>query len=277
MSHSLNDVAYWQYHDPKKPTCIFIHGFTGSHEGFQYIIPELRNYRIIVPDLPGFGETKLGLDTFTIDELAARVNQFVRDLKLKEPAYIMGHSMGGLVVASMLAQAPELFNRKAILVSPVATKVNYLDSRKIGEFLGRLQFFLGKTVPGAGPRLVKSRLISRVSTAIILTANQPKLKKQIREHHFKNLDYISSIDFYYQLHVNINKKGSVDYAPKINRKFKVLIITGDKDNVTPLTTEKKLHASLHNSELHIIKGVGHLLHYERPTEVAAAVDAFWSK
>lgn len=275
MSHSLNDVAYWQYHDEKKPTCIFIHGFTGSHEGFQYIIPELKNYHIIVPDLPGFGETKLGLDEFTIDQLASRVNHFVRDLGLKEPPFIMGHSMGGLVVASMLAQNPELFDRKAILVSPVATKVNYLDSRKIGEFLGRLQFFLGKTVPGAGPRLVRSRLISRISTAIILTANQPKLKKQIREHHFKNLDYISSIDFYYQLHVNINKKGSIDYAPELNKKFEVLVIAGDKDNVTPLATEKKLVAALKKSRLHIIEGVGHLLHYERPIEVAAAVDDYW--
>lgn len=274
MSHTLNDVSYWTYNDPSQPTCVFIHGFTGSHEGFQYIIPELERFHIIVPDLPGFGESKLGLDTFTIDELAKRVNTFVRDLKLKQPPYVIGHSMGGLVVASMLAQNPELFNPKAVLVSPVATKVNYLDSRKIGEFLGRLQFFLGKTVPEAGPRLVKSRLISRISTAIILTANQPKLKKQIREHHFKNLDYISSIDYYYQLHVNINQKGAVDYAPKINEKFEILLITGDKDNVTPLATQKQLNAVLTHSTLHVIHGVGHLLHYERPIEVAAVIDGF---
>lgn len=271
MSQILNDVAYWKYNSPAKPTCIFIHGFTGSHEGFQYIIPELSQFHIIVPDLPGFGETKLGLETFTIDELAKRVNDFVRDLKLAEPPFVIGHSMGGLVVASMLAQSPELFNKKAVLVSPVATKVNYLDSRKIGEFLGRLQFYLGKTVPGAGPRLVKSRLISRISTAIILTANQPKLKKQIREHHFKNLDYISSIDFYYQLHVNINKKGAVDYAPQLNKNFEILLITGNKDNVTPFSTQQKLVTALKNPTLHVIEGVGHLLHYERPTEVAEAI------
>lgn len=277
MTHNLHDVAYWAYHETDKPVCIFIHGFTGSHEGFQYIIPMLTDFRIIVPDLPGFGESKLGLDKFTIDELAKRLNRFVRELNLPVPPFIVGHSMGGLVVASMLAQAPELYNEKAVLVSPVATKVNYLDSRKVGELLGRLQFFLGKTVPGAGPKLVKSRLISRISTAIILTANQPKLKQQIRDHHFKNLDYISSIDFYYQLHVNINKKGAIDYAPHLNKKFKVLIITGDKDNVTPLATEKKLAAALKDSTLHIIKGVGHLLHYERPTEVAAAIHAFLTR
>lgn len=274
MSSLLNDVAYWTYHDKTKPTCIFIHGFTGSHEGFQYIIPELTRFHIIVPDLPGFGESKLGLDTFTIDELALRVNQFVKDLQLKTPPYIVGHSMGGLVVSSMLAQNPELYNEKAILVSPVATKVNYLDSRKIGELLGRLQYLIGKTVPAAGPRLVKSRLLSRIATAIILTTKESELKKVINEHHLGNLRYISSIDFYYQLHVNINKKGSIDYAPELNKKFKILIITGSKDNVTPLATQKKLAAALNDAKLHIITGVGHLLHYERPTEVAAAIDDY---
>lgn len=271
-SHELTDVRYWTYREKTKPVIVFIHGFTGSHEGFQYIIPELERFHIIVPDLPGFGETKLGLDEFTIDDIAKHANRFVAALKLKEPPFLVSHSMGGLVAASMLSQNPELFHEKTVFVSPVATKVNYLDSRKIGELLGRLQYFVGKTVPAAGPKLVKSRLISRIATAIILTTKESELKKVINQHHFGNLDYISSIDFYYQLHKDINKKGAIDYAPKLGR-FDVLIIAGNKDNVTPLATEKRLQAAL-AAELHIIKGVGHLLHYERPTEVAAAIDAF---
>ena len=274
MSHELNEVRYWTYHEADKPVCVFIHGFTGSHEGFQYIIPELSRFHIVVPDLPGFGESRLGLDDFTIDELARKVNAFVAGLELKTPPYLVSHSMGGLVAASMLAQSPELFDRKTIFVSPVATKVNYLDSRKIGELLGRLQYLVGKTVPAAGPRLVRSRLISRIATAIILTTDESELKKVINQHHFKNLDYISSIDYYYQLHVNINRKGAVDYAPRLNEKFDVLIIAGDKDNVTPLATEKAFVTALKKGRLHVIHGVGHLLHYERPTEVAAAIDGF---
>jgi pimeloyl-ACP methyl ester carboxylesterase len=272
MTHSLNDVRYWTYHDDDKPVCIFIHGFTGSHEGFQYIIPGLERFHIIVPDLPGFGESHLGIDEFTIDSLAQRVNQFVKELSLTKPAYLVSHSMGGLVAASMLSQNPELFDEKTVFVSPVATKVNYLDSRKIGELLGRLQFFLGKTVPAAGPKLVKSRLLSRIATAIILTTEETELKKVINGHHFKNLNYISSIDFYYQLHKDINKRGVIDYADALNT-FDVLIVTGDKDNVTPLPTERLLAKTV-DAKLHLIEGVGHLLHYERPTEVAAAIDDF---
>lgn len=273
MSLSLTNVKYWTYHDPELPVAVFIHGFTGSHEGFQYIIPELADFHVIVPDLPGFGESKLGLEEFTIDELARHVNRFVAALKLATPPFLVSHSMGGLVAASMLAQRPGLYDRRTVFVSPVATKVNYLDSRKIGELLGRLQYFVGKSVPKAGPRLVRSRLLSRIATAIILTTKESELKKVINQHHIKNLGYISSLDFYYQLHKNINKKGAIDYAPELRKKFTPLIVSGDKDNVTPLAGQKRMAAAL-DAELKIIHGVGHLLHYERPTAVAAAIGAF---
>ena len=270
----LNDVAYWTYGKPNDQPLLMIHGFTGSHEGFDYIINQLKGYFVIVPDLPGFGTSPLTLNKYSIDELARVVNQFVVALRLETPPYLVSHSMGGLVAASMLTGAPELFQTKTVFVSPVATKVNYLDSRKIGELLGRLQFFVGKTLPMAGPKLVKSRLLSRLATEIIMTADQSEMKHKIRNHHYKNLDYISSIDYYLRLHIDINKKGAIDYAPAINKRFTALIVTGNKDNVTPLPTEKKLATALNNSKLEIIDGVGHLLHYERPKEVAAAIDAF---
>lgn len=272
MSQLLADVHYWTYHPANKPVAIFIHGFTGSHEGFQYIIPELTHLKIIVPDLPGFGESLRHPEDITIDDLAKRVNEFIKALHLPQPPYLVSHSMGGLVAASMLSQNPELFHEKTVFVSPVATRVTTFDSRKIGELLGRLQFFLGYVLPIAGPRFVKSKLFSRIATRVIMTTKEPMLRKQIYEHHFKNLDFISSIKFYYQLHKDINKKGAVDYAPRL-QKFHNLIITGDADNVTPLATEKKLHTAI-GGQLYIIKGVGHLLHYERPKEVAAAIGAY---
>jgi pimeloyl-ACP methyl ester carboxylesterase len=85
MTKELNSVRYWTYHDTAAPVCIFIHGFTGSHEGYQYIIPELQRFQIIVPDLPGFGESELSLGEFRIDALAHKVNDFVRALNLKTP------------------------------------------------------------------------------------------------------------------------------------------------------------------------------------------------
>ena len=87
-----------------------------------------------------------------------------------------------------------------------------------------------------------------------------------------NLDYISSIAFYHQMHKEIIQTGAIDYAHEL-KAFDVLIITGANDNVTPLAGQKRLQKEL-DAKLHTIDGVGHLLHYEKPTEVAVALRAF---
>lgn len=265
-----NDIKYWTYGKKTRPTLLFIHGFTGSHEGFQYIIPHLeKHFYIIVPDLPGFGETKLGLENFTIDEIAKKVNGFTKHLCLTKPPQVVSHSMGGLVAASMLAQNPELYDKKTVFVSPVATKVNYLDSRKLGVLLGSLQYFIGAKTPKISERVVKSELLSKIATAFIMTTKKTNLRSKIYQHHIDNLGYISSIDYYYQLHKDINKKGTIDYADAL-KAFNVLIIAGNRDNVTPLPTEKKLAKAI-GAKLQIIPNVGHLAHYETPDAIARGV------
>lgn len=268
MAHELGGVQYWTYHEPTKPVAVFIHGFTGSHEGFQYIIPGLTDFHVIVPDLPGFGRSQPLDKPWTVAHLAKATNDFVRGLNLKQPPYLVSHSMGGLVAANMLAQNPELFDKKTVFISPVATKVGKLESRTIGAFGGALQYRLGVRAR----RIVTSRTISRLATKLIMTTKDPALRKKIYQHHFDNLEFISSVEFYHKLHVDITRHGALDHRDKL-RRFKSLIITGNRDNVTPLKTEKRLAKAI-GAELKIVPGVGHLIHYEKPTEAAAAIAGF---
>lgn len=269
---TLGGIRYWTSHETAKKTAVFIHGFTGSHEGFQYIIPKLPWLHCIVPDVPGFGESELHADHQSIDAIALKLNQFVSSLKLKEPPVLISHSMGTLVAASMLEQAPELYDKKTVFISPVATRVGFFDKRKLGELVGRWQYFIGMKVPVAGPKLVKSRLLSRLATKLLLSTKNAELRKAIYGHHFKNLNFISSIELYYRLHREINKRGVADHADSL-RTFEAKIIAGDKDAVAPLAGSKHL-SELVNASLHTIPGAGHLAHYESPEAIAAALTRF---
>jgi len=266
-----HQIQYWTYGDKKKQPLIFVHGFTGSNEGFQYIVPRLQNdFYLIVPDLPGFGDSELGDDKWGIDEIARRMNIFTEELGLKTKPHVIAHSMGGLVAASMLAQNPELYQKKAVFISPAVEKVQGI--RKVGAAIPTIQYGFGKRVPILGPKLVKNKTYSKIATKAIMTTKDKQLKKTINQHHIRNLDYISSIAFYHQMHKEIIQTGAIDYAHKL-KAFDVLIITGTNDNVTPLAGQKRLQKEL-DAKLHTIDGVGHLLHYEKPTEVAVALRAF---
>lgn len=267
-----SEVHYWEYGQNNSKVILMIHGFTGNHEGFKFMLPDLQNYRVIIPDLPGFGKSTIAKQDWSIDGIANLTNAFVSTLSLSEPPILFGHSMGGLVASSMVAQQPNLFSHKVALLSPVPTKISLFDSRWLGAKLGELQYWVGHYIPVIGPKIVKSKLISAIVTKRLLTTNDPDLQNKIYQEHYNNLDRISSIHFYHVLERDINRKGSINYAESLRQKD-LLIISGDVDDVAPLNQMKKL-VEVSQADFKIIHGVSHLAHYERPNEVTQAIEAF---
>lgn len=72
------------------PVVLLLHGFPTSSHMFRDLIPELSDrYRVIAPDLPGFGLTKApprGKFNYTFDALAEVVERFVDALGLQRYA-----------------------------------------------------------------------------------------------------------------------------------------------------------------------------------------------
>jgi pimeloyl-ACP methyl ester carboxylesterase len=267
-----DEVAYWTHHRDKKPVLVLVHGFTGSHKGFQYLVPLLSDYRLIIPDLPGFGVSPLPHHKVTLAELGKLLCEFVQTLGLDEPPHLLGHSMGSLVVAEAVKQHPELFAHKLILASPVPSPVKIIDSRRLGVLAGKLYYTASHRTPRLGKRIAKSRKITRVSTNMIMTATDREMKQAIHEHHFDNLNYISNIGWYRRLHDEINKTGINKYRRSL-AKFDVLMINGEKDAVTPLKKQRKVAIKI-EATLITIPEVGHLSHYEKPDVLSQAIADF---
>mgnify|MGYP000533637832 CR=1 FL=1 len=268
---SGDKVTYWSHNDSRKQTLVLIHGFTGTHEGFQYLVPLLSDFRLIIPDLPGFGVSPLPHHKLTLAELGKLLTQFIQKLELEKPNLI-GHSMGSLVVAEAIRQHPELFAKELVLASPVPTPIKWIDSRKVGAVASGLYYSASHRLPVVGKRLSTSKPITKFSTNLIMTTKDVEMRDKIHRHHYDNLNYISHIGWYKQLNRQINRTGISHYKSALS-KFDVLIINGDNDAVTPLKHQKKT-ADIINAKLITIPEVGHLAHYEKPTDLAAAIVDF---
>src|ERR1700751_5142657 len=75
-------VFYRVAGDPNSPVVLLLHGFPTSSLMFRELIPRLANdYRVIAPDLPGFGFTAVPAEreyVYSFDRLAATLNAFTQ-------------------------------------------------------------------------------------------------------------------------------------------------------------------------------------------------------
>ena len=91
------------------PTLVMVHGFTGSKENWYPLARALGGrYRLLIPDLPGWGESERKPDTvYGFSEQAANIDAFIRAVSPDAPVILLGHSMGGGIAALVAARYPQ--------------------------------------------------------------------------------------------------------------------------------------------------------------------------
>ncbi|WP_206860243.1 alpha/beta fold hydrolase [Lysobacter changpingensis] len=124
---------HWVYaHDDTAsanvPTIVMLHGFTGSKENWFPVARLLRErYRVIVPDLPGWGESnRIENADYGFLAQSERVARFLDAVSPEEPVVLLGHSMGGGVAALTAARHPERVARVGLVD---AAGVRFHDNR----------------------------------------------------------------------------------------------------------------------------------------------------
>src|SRR5579863_6111479 len=84
------EVFYRAAGNPSAPALLLLHGFPASSFMFRELIPRLADrYRVIAPDLPGFGFTEVPEKrkyVYSFDQLARTLDAFTRAVKLNRYA-----------------------------------------------------------------------------------------------------------------------------------------------------------------------------------------------
>jgi len=267
---SLNQPV-WTYHPDANTTVIMIHGFRGTHHGLDLIAKQLTDFKVIVPDLPGFGEAAPLDVEHNLDNYVAWLADFISDLKLTKLPILLGHSFGSIVAASYAAKYPETLS-SLILVNPIGAPA--LEGPKaVLTQLAIFYYFLGRKLP---TKLAKKWLASKpvvmIMSLTMAKTNDKKLRRFIHNQHlthFSSFDNPTMLSEAFKTSISQNVRM---YAPKIN--LPTLLIAGDKDDITSLAKQQSLVELFKNAELVVIENVGHLTHYETPDQVAEAVKRF---
>ena len=97
---------------------LLVHGFGGDKDNWMRFSRTLTDtYRVLIPDLPGFGESNRHWDwDYSARAQATRLQEFVQVLDL-ERFHLAGHSMGGHIAGLFAEMSPEQVQSLALITN----------------------------------------------------------------------------------------------------------------------------------------------------------------
>lgn len=241
----------------KGDALVLLHGFGANKDNWSRIAKHLTpRFRVIAPDLPGFGESSSDPDAdYTIPAQTERIKAFVNVMGIRS-LHLGGSSMGGSIAGAYASRYPKDL-KTLLLIAPggVASsepselyrqlkqgKPNPLVAESAEDYERLLDFVFMK----------KPYIPSVIKEALTREAVQHKpLNSKI----FKQLRSATNVQ-----PLEIALKG----VP-----VPTLIIWGTQDRVLHVTGARILASVMPRARAEVMDGVGHLPMIERPRETAA--------
>jgi len=243
------------------PVVLMLHGFGSSLQTWDYWAAKLETqYRVIRPDLPGFGLSGPRADRDYSEEADVVVlRQFLDALGIKQLA-VIGHSMGGKMAWTLAAAEPERVT-KLVLMAPDG----YPDDKDIGSrsyampaAMGVIQYFLPKYFvrksiePAfANSQTLTDALIDRYDDML----KAPGVRGAI-------LDRAQQTIY-------------TDPVPRLKSiKAPTLLLWGEQDQMIPSGNAQRYASQLVNVKTVLIPLLGHVLQEEQPEKGLMEINAF---
>jgi pimeloyl-ACP methyl ester carboxylesterase len=256
------------------PAVVLLHGNGVFANDFEYsgLVNELSGrYRVIAFDRPGYGYSERPRGTVWTPDAQARLLHHALQRIGVDSAIVLGHSWGTMVALAMGLRVPD-FVRGLVLLSGYYYPTLRLDVPILAQ----------PAIPIIGDlmRYTVSPLISRMLWPLLSKHMFAPMKVSER---FRQLPPWMALRPK-QLRASAAEAAlmvpaAMSLSKRVERlRVPVQIITGTQDKIVkPAAQSERLHQALrdagHSSELHEEPGVGHMVHYAHPEQVAAAVDA----
>jgi pimeloyl-ACP methyl ester carboxylesterase len=264
-------VVYFEYPAlaANAETLIMIHGYRGNHRGLEAIAAGLSDFRILIPDLPGFGESEPLQEEHTVDSYSVWLHDFVKHLGLSNQLHLIGHSFGTLVVGHY---ATKYEIKSASFVNPVSTPA-LEGQRALLTAITKIYYGVASALPNLlGQWLLRSKLAVMVMSVVMAKSKDKALRRWIHLQHLNNFSDFASVPVAVEGYLASISTDLSRLAPKISAQ--VLVIAAELDDITDIVSQRQVAKTFPNAILREISGVGHLVHYEAPDQAALFINEF---
>jgi len=206
------------------------------------------NYRVIAYDIRGHGNSDRGIDNFFIELFVNDLLRLMEKLGIQK-SILCGLSLGGYIALNAVLKYPDRFDGLILNDTQCIADTPEIKENRCNAIIRikekGVEMYADESIkklfsPGSFTK--KKNAIAEVKEMIINTPKQT---------------------LYNTLHALAERKQTCSRLQEIN--IPTLIMVGEEDKITPITTAQQINEKILNSKLEIIQQAGHLSNLENPT------------
>ena len=231
---------------------LLLHGLGGSLERWSKVIPFFsNNYRLIIPDIVGFGYSDKPHVEYSIEFFIKFIENFIQALNI-DNLYVIGSSFGGLLALEFAIKFPNKVN-KLVLLSPAGM---------MNRVTPTLNLYISAALYPT---------FYNVATAYYEMVYDPRSVTEASIRDFINRMSLNNAKYAF-MSTLISLKNNPDLKDRLKINIPTLLIWGKDDQLMPLKYAKDF--KIPNSKLVIFNNCGHYPHVEKVEEFNKTVFQF---
>jgi pimeloyl-ACP methyl ester carboxylesterase len=227
---------------------LLLHGWGDSSAGSLALQKALAaKYRVLTPDLPGFGKTQAPETTWNLDDYGRFVAALLKKLDLGQPYAIIGHSNGGSVAIRACALGL-LQPKKLVLMASAGIRTGGGLRRTLLLIAAKAGNVATLGLPARYRNALRRQLYkSAGSDALVVENLKDTFAKTVRQ--------------------DVQADAAQLAQP-------TLLLFGDHDTAVPLAHGERYAQLIPNARLTVISPSGHFVHLDQPAAVTGAILEF---
>ena len=244
------------------PPLFFVHGFPLDHTMWQGQIEYFaREWRVVAPDLRGFGGSEATAGEAGMDQMADDLAALADRLGIAEPITLCGLSMGGYVAWQFWRRHRQRLARLVVA-----------DTRSVGDTAevarGRLMMAQRVETEGKSALVEVAEMMLPKLFCEATWRERPELVEQTRE-------VILATPPAGMAAAQRGMAARPDVGDWLaEMALPVLVVAGAEDAISPPEEMRGIAESLPSARFHVVPSAGHMAPLEQPADFNAALESF---
>lgn len=240
------NIYYLEEHPDGSPAMLLLHGLGVNSSSWQLQLPDFSRagYRLLAPDLPGFGQSRQ-MRFSSFPEIAADMASLLRSLQL-DRVVALGISMGGMVGLQLTLDYPDLV--EGLVLTNSMAKMG-MGNPLLWPYLLWRYFLIQTRGLEDQAQVVANRLFPQPKDSLLRQATIEAIMEADLESYRLAMKAIAKFNVQNRL-------------PEI--RCPTLVITGENDTTIPARDQARMAKHIPNARQVVIKDAGHAVIVDQP-------------